>query len=204
LPEWIVSRETIHRLTLFASLVEKWSRHINLVSKGDISTLWPRHIDDSLQIAPLVCSDDAPGIDLGSGAGFPGLVLAIATGRPFHLIEADQRKCAFLREAARAVSAPVFVHATRIESSDLTSAKLITARGLAPLVQLLELASPMLDPEGVCIFLKGRSVEGELTQAMRQWHMKVRLWRSRTDPEARILHVSEIKRARYVGADSSG
>jgi 16S rRNA (guanine527-N7)-methyltransferase len=136
----------------------------------------------------------ARAIDLGSGAGFPGLILAIATGVPFDLIEADQRKAAFLREAARITSAPARVHATRVEAADIPPALLITARALAPLPKLLSLAAPLLAPAGTCLFLKGTSARSELTDAEREWHMQVDSISSRTAPGARILRITDLSR----------
>jgi 16S rRNA (guanine527-N7)-methyltransferase len=197
-----VSRETRERLELFVKLIEKWSSRINLVGRNDLSTLWLRHVEDSLQIAPLLGDPANRVIDLGSGAGFPGMVLAIAVGHPFHLIEADQRKAAFLREVARVVQAPAEIHACRIECSDLPSVGLITARALAPIQRLLHLAQPLLQAGGACVFLKGRGVDQELTKAAADWHMKVDQWQSRTAPDSRILRISEITLARRAGATS--
>jgi len=192
LPPADVSRETRERLEVFAAELTRWSRRINLISKGDLDHLWPRHIEDSLQLAPLLSNHDPPAIDLGSGGGFPGLILAIATAHEFHLVEADQRKATFLREAARLTNAPVTVHASRIEALDLPPARVVTARALAPLPDLLRLATPKLRPDGICLFLKGRTAQDELTQARRQWHIQTTQWRSRTNPDACILQLSEI------------
>jgi 16S rRNA (guanine527-N7)-methyltransferase len=134
------------------------------------------------------------GIDLGSGAGFPGLILAYSTGVRFDLIEADQRKAAFLREAARMLKAPVQVHAARIESAPLAPAPVVTARALARLPRLLELAAPKLSPGGVCLFLKGASSASELTDAGREWHMRVEQSPSRTAPGSVIYRISELCR----------
>ncbi len=153
-----------------------------------------------MQIAPLLDKERSVAIDLGSGAGFPGLILAIATDKPFHLVEADKRKAAFLREAAREVNAPVQVHAVRIEAAILPRASVITARALAPITELLHLALPLLSPDGRCIFFKGRNVENELTQARRQWQMQLTRWQSRTEPSASVLQISEIVLARHAGA----
>jgi 16S rRNA (guanine527-N7)-methyltransferase len=131
---------------------------------------------------------------LGSGAGFPGLILALATRVPFDLIEADQRKAAFLREAARVTDAPVRVHATRIEAAGVAPAPLVTARAVAPLSKLLALAAPLLAPGGQCLFLKGASVQSELTHAATQWHMHVERIPSRTAPDASILRISDPSR----------
>ncbi|HEX7200391.1 MAG TPA: RsmG family class I SAM-dependent methyltransferase [Dongiaceae bacterium] len=133
-------------------------------------------------------------MDLGSGGGLPGLVLAIATGRPFHLVEADQRKAAFLREAARATAAPATIHACRIEALDLPPAPVITARALAALTVLLGMAHRFLAPGGICVFPKGRSVTDELTQAAAEWHMVITQTASSTDPAATLLRISEIRR----------
>jgi 16S rRNA (guanine527-N7)-methyltransferase len=190
-----VSRETEERLTVFVELLIKWSRTLNLVSRRDLEEIWPRHVADSLQLLPSLGQRSGRVIDLGSGGGFPGLVLAIAADRPFDLIESDQRKAAFLREAARATAAPATVHAARIEAVSLPPAPTITARALAPLNDLLGLAAPLLEPDGVCLFLKGRGATDELTAAAAHWHMRVERVRSRTDPSGSILHISEIRRA---------
>jgi 16S rRNA (guanine527-N7)-methyltransferase len=189
-----VSRETLAALETFAALLLRWNRTVNLVSPGDEPLLWQRHIADSLQVASLIRRPCDRAIDLGSGAGFPGLILALATNVTFDLIEADQRKAAFLREAARITGAPVHVHAVRIEVANLPPAPLITARGLAPLPKLLALAEPLLAPGGECLFLKGANVQTELTHAAAQWHMQVERIPSRTAPDACILRISDLHR----------
>jgi 16S rRNA (guanine527-N7)-methyltransferase len=181
-----VSRGTAEALERFAALLLRWNRTLNLVSARDEPVLWDRHIVDSLQLVPLMHPVPEHAIDLGSGAGFPGLVLALVTGVSFHLIEADQRKAAFLREAARVTGAPVVVHPIRVETVRLPPARLITARGLAPLHKLLALAAPLLAPDGV--------VEAELTHAAARWHMRVDCVPSRTAPNAHILRISELTR----------
>jgi 16S rRNA (guanine527-N7)-methyltransferase len=188
------SRETLEALERFTSLLLRWNRTVNLVSKRDQPLLRKRHIADSLQLVPLMQPLPACAIDLGSGAGFPGLILALATRVPFDLIEADQRKAAFLHEAARVTGATVRVHATRIESAGLAPAPLVTARALAPLSKLLALAAPLLAPRGQCLFLKGADVQSELTHAATQWHMHVERIPSRTAPDACILRISNPNR----------
>ena len=189
-----VSRETAERLDQFVALVLAWNRTINLIGKQDAAQIRARHLDDSLALLPHLPEGFARAIDLGSGGGFPGLVLAIATGRPFDLVESDQRKAAFLREAARVTNAPATVHAARIEAVRLAPAPLVTARALAPLATLLDWATPLLAPGGVCVFPKGRTAEQELTQAREQWHMRVEQWSNPLAPDARILRLSEISR----------
>ena len=182
-----VSRETLQS---FAGLLLQWNRRLNLISRGDESLLWERHIADSLQLAELMVPRPDRAIDIGSGAGFPGLILAIATGVRFDLIEADQRKAAFLREAARILDAPAQVHACRAEVVQLPPAPLITARAVAPLPALLGLAAPLLAPGGACLFLKGAHVNDELTAAGAEWHIQVQQLPSRT-PEGSILRITE-------------
>ncbi len=196
LPNFVPSPEVVARLKTFATLLATWNRRINLVSRGDLARLWERHIADSLQLVPLMPENLPGAVDLGSGAGFPGLVLAIATGVPFSLIEADHRKAAFLIEAARLTNAPVSVQTVRIEKIRLSPARLVTARALAPLPDLLALADPFLAPGGVALFPKGESAGNELTAAAAEWHMRIERFSSRTDPTASILRISEIRRVR--------
>jgi 16S rRNA (guanine527-N7)-methyltransferase len=190
-----VSREAIAKLEKFAGLLLRWNATVNLIARGDEPFLWERHVQDSLQLVPFVPPGATGGIDLGSGAGFPGMVLALATRVPFDLIEADRRKAAFLFEAARLTGAPVRVHPVRIEASDLPPAPLITARALAALPRLLALATPLLAPNGICLFLKGANADAELTQAESEWQMQVDGIPSRTTPGARILRISNLRRA---------
>ena len=191
-----VSRETLAELDRFAALLLRWNSTVNLVARTDEPFLWVRHIADSLQLAPLMAPQPERAIDLGSGAGFPGLILALATGVLFDLIEADQRKAAFLREAARVTSAPVRIHPIRIEAAQLPPAPLITARAVAPLPKLLALAAPLLAPGGMCLFLKGANADAELTHAATQWQMQADGIPSRTAPGARILRITELSRVR--------
>lgn len=184
------------QLQIFAALVQKWSPKINLVSKSDLSHIWTRHIEDSLRLLPFIPSSASRAIDLGSGAGFPGLVLCIASGLPFDLIESDARKAAFLSEAARQTGAPAKIHNCRIEAANVQPAPLITARALAPLGKLVGLAAPLLESDGFCLFPKGRSAETELTDATTLWHMKAERISSPAWGDSCILKVSHI---RHVG-----
>ncbi len=187
------------RLWDFARLIEIWNRRINLISRNDVPALWERHILDSAQLAPLLPADCARLTDLGSGAGFPGLVLAIVTECHVDLVEVDERKAAFLREAARLTGAAVTVHTSRAESVQLPRASVVTARALAPLPQLLRLAVPLLAESGVCLFPKGRGVANELTAARREWHMQVEQFPSRTSASATLLRLREISPAKPTG-----
>ena len=190
-----VSRETLVRLEIYADLLLKWNHRINLISRRTVADVWTRHFQDSLQLVPLMPTGVARGIDIGSGAGFPGLVLAVATGVPFDLVEADVRKAAFLREVAASIDAPVTIHAARIEDLALTACALVTARALAPLADLLVLAKPFIANGGVALFPKGARAGQELTDADAKWHMRVERHPSVTDPNGVILRLTEVKRA---------
>lgn len=190
-PDEIVSRETIARLKEYERLLRRWNQVVNLVGAADLGQIWERHIADCLQLLPLLPSN-GPYLDIGSGAGFPGLVLAIASGKPFHLVESDRRKAAFLREAGRLCGANVIVLASRIESVEPPKARLITARAVAPLPKLLELAFPHLHPLGSCLFQKGAKLEAELTAANAEWNMTVARLPSLTDSDSVILQISGL------------
>ena len=187
----------MERLRGFVDLLLRWNRRINLVSARSAEDVWRRHVIDSLQLLPLLPADGSvPLLDIGSGAGFPGLVLAAATGRKASLVEVDKRKAAFLVEAsARLGLANVEVHAKRIEDAELPKARLLTARALAPLPELLRHAHALLSPDGVALFPKGRTAEEELTDASRDWMMRVERFPSRTDSASTILRISEIRPA---------
>jgi 16S rRNA (guanine527-N7)-methyltransferase len=190
-----VSRETHERLKVYAELLLRWNQSINLISRADEPQFWQRHVEDSLQLVPHIPLQTERAIDLGSGGGLPGLVLAIATGIPFDLVESDNRKAAFLREAARATAAPISVHAVRIETANLPKAALITARALAHVTQLLGLMEHLLARDGTALLLKGAAAEQELTDAQAAWNMRIQRFPSRTHPAGVILKLSEVTRA---------
>ncbi len=199
-----VSRETLARLECYVGLLEKWTRAINLVSAESLSDVWRRHILDSAQLTdclPRLSERPPTVLDLGSGAGLPGLVLAILGVGPVHLVEADGRKATFLREAARATKAAVTVHEARVESLEPFPVDVVTARGLAPLDRLLDLAAPFLlsahqhgdaPPSPTGLFLKGRNVEAELTEARKNWNMTVECMASISDPRGVVLRISGL------------
>ena len=181
-------REALER---FASLLLRWNRSINLVGRGDEHALWERHIGDSLHLVPLIPRATDRAIDLGSGAGFPGIVLALVTGIPFTLVEADQRKATFLAEARRVTGAPIAVYRGRIETADIPPAPLVTARAVAPLPRLLDLVAPKLMPGGIALLPKGERAAAELTAARRGWQMNVVRIPGRT-PGTVVLKISEL------------
>jgi len=158
-----VSRETIEKFQLYLTLLEKWQRRINLVSKSTLADAWQRHILDSGQLAAYFPPQTRQILDVGSGAGFPGLVLAIMGGVTVDLVESDQRKAVFLLTVIRELGLPAKVHNQRIETMPNLCPDVITARALAPVPKLLNLIETQLHSDGVCLFLKGASVEDELT-----------------------------------------
>jgi len=185
---------TAAKLDAFLDLLLRWNSRINLVADRAPEAIRARHIADSLQLLPLIPEGAGPLADLGSGGGFPGLVLALATGREMHLVESDRRKAAFLTEAAARLGLDkVRVHPRRIEAAALPPIAVLTARALAPLTELLPHAARFLAPGGVAIFPKGRTAEAELTEALRGWHLQVERFASRTDPHATIFRLSEIR-----------
>jgi len=193
-----VSRETLARLKRYAEMLEKWNRRINLVGRGTIDDLWRRHMLDSAQLLPLIPADAVSLVDLGSGAGFPGLVLAICGLENVHLIEADRKKCAFLREVAREADTRVTIHNKRIKEIESFQADIVTSRALAPLPKLLDMAVSFTKKHSILLFLKGRSADGELTEAAKEWNMRVDRIPSRTDPEGTILRLEAISRALHT------
>lgn len=190
-----VSRETLERLQAYLDLLARWQKVINLVGPATLADPWRRHILDSAQLMRFWPAGATRLADLGSGAGLPGLILAILGVPETHLLESDRRKAAFLREAARACGVAVTVHAARIEEVPPLRADVVSARALAPLPDLLGLAERHLRPGGICLFLKGRNVESELTAARESWTMRALREASLSDPESQILIISEIRRA---------
>jgi 16S rRNA (guanine527-N7)-methyltransferase len=194
-----VSHETVVRLDQFVAVFLRWNRVVQLVAASTLPKLWTRHVADSLQLVDLM-PDARIWVDLGSGGGFPGLIIAVALagrgGAVVHLVESDTRKAAFLREAARATSAPAKVHATRIESvaKQIGPVDVVTARALAPLPRIIELSGPFLSAGAAGIFLKGQDVDNELTEAAKSWKIRWRSVPSRTDPRGRVLVVEAAQR----------
>ena len=198
-----VSRETLDRLELYRQLLVRWTARINLVSRASLADAWRRHFLDSAQLIdhlpPAPAGRPRIVVDLGSGAGFPGLVLACLGAGEVHMVEADQRKAVFLREAARRLDVTATVHATRIEAMAAFPADLVSSRACASLPQLLlyasrfaETASDSLPP---CLFLKGKNLEEELTAAGKAWKMTYERFPSRSDPSGTILRIGIASRA---------
>jgi 16S rRNA (guanine527-N7)-methyltransferase len=193
-----VSRETGERLDLLARELRRWQEVKNLVGLGTLDAIWTRHIADSLQLLDLAPQARA-WVDLGSGAGFPGLVLGIAAlerdGMRVDLVESNGRKCAFLRHVARLTGAPVTIHEARAEAviGGFAGAEVVTARALGPLSRLLGWSEALLTTGAMGLFPKGREVEAELTEAAKSWRFDAELVPSRTDSEGRIVRIHSLK-----------
>ena len=194
-----VSRETADRLDRFVALLLRWQQRINLIAPSTERTLWTRHVADSLQLLGLA-PEARVWADLGSGAGFPGLVIACALAdvadARVYLVETNLKKIAFLREAVRTTGAPGIVRAGKIEdfaASPPEPMDVVVARALAPLPKLFELAFPLLKSGALGVFPKGQDVATELTEASKSWNVHASLMQSRTDPKSHIVVVRELE-----------
>jgi 16S rRNA (guanine527-N7)-methyltransferase len=198
LAELGVSRESLERLALFIGLLFQWQARMNLVASSTLKTVWSRHVIDSLQALPLIQDGPEGAIaDLGSGGGFPGVPLAIVSGRRVNLFEANAKKAAFLHEALRLTGGQGHVVLGRIE--DIAKPQhgeyaFVTARALAPLPQLLAYAAPFLEAGAAGLFLKGKDLARELTESAKSWRIKADSRPSLTDSEAVLLFVKEASR----------
>lgn len=182
------------RLLRYADVLQRWQRRINLVGPSTLGDVWRRHFLDSAQLLPLLPPRTRVLVDLGSGAGFPGMVLAIFGVPEVHLIEADQRKAIFLAEVSRETLTPVTIHPQRIDQVPSFPADAITARALAPLATLLRLAAPFAVPHTVAVFPKGRDVDKELTTLGELPKMTIERLPSRTDPAGTLLRIQGLGR----------
>jgi 16S rRNA (guanine527-N7)-methyltransferase len=198
-----VSRETLDRLDRFVALLLKWQQTTNLIAASTVPIVWTRHIADSLQLLELA-PQAKTWVDVGTGGGFPGLVIACALGgqgRVVHLVEGSTKKAAFLREAVAETQSPALVHAVRMENFVETfagKADIVTARAVSPLSSLLGQCWPLLRNGTLGMFPKGQDVEAELTEASKYWKMEADLVPSRTDPRARIVMVRALASRRHV------
>lgn len=197
--DWDVSRETLDRLQTYEALIRAWNPRINLVSASTLAALWTRHFGDSAQLFSLAPENARLWADLGSGGGFPGLVIAIlaAEARPalsVTLVESDQRKAAFLATAARTLGLSVVVRAERIETLPPLGADVLSARALAPLDTLLGYAERHLAPGGVALFPKGATVDAELARALEHWRFSYQKEPSKTAADGVVLIIGGISR----------
>lgn len=174
-------------------LLRTWQKRINLVADSTLEQAWERHLLDSAQLWPHLPAADARIADIGSGAGFPGLVLAILGARDVHLIERDVRKCAFLREAARLTDTRVTLHPISAEAMDGEKFDVVTSRACAPLAALCALSFPLLRRDGICLFLKGKNYSTEEERTHAAWEYDRELFPSLTEEEGRILLLRRLR-----------
>jgi 16S rRNA (guanine527-N7)-methyltransferase len=199
-----VSRETAARLERYESLLLKANQSLSLISPSTQATIWTRHFLDSAQLARIIPAPEAPVLDIGTGAGFPGLVLAIMGLPHIHVVEHNMRKVAFLRGVIADLGLAVTVHAMKSEAIKPFRAGTVTARALKPLPQLIALGGRFLGPGSVCVFPKGRRAQEELVEAEQGWSMQVERFPSMTDSESTIFRLSEIHAAEPVRAAQTG
>jgi 16S rRNA (guanine527-N7)-methyltransferase len=191
-----VSRETLARLKAYVGMLGKWNARQNLVSASSLAEVWRRHVWDSAQLAAFIPAEAESLIDLGSGAGFPGLVLALLRpGLRVTLTDSVAKKCRFLEAAAARMGINVAVKNERIEGSNTAAFDVVTARACAPLTRLLGYAQPFQRSGTLNLFLKGQSVEAELTEARKSWRMKAVRHPSLSDPSGTILEIRELRHA---------
>lgn len=188
--QYNVSQETLARFDRYADLLRLWNPKINLVGPTTLPDLWSRHFIDSAQLFSYL--PEGRLVDLGSGAGFPGLALAILGRDDVHLVESDQRKSVFLREVARETKTAVTVHSKRIEDISPLQADVITARALAPLERLVPWAWRHLKADGQMVFLKGADLDREIAALDRHWMFSIERFASRTAPDAAIVRLTHL------------
>lgn len=193
-----VSRETREKLEKFSALLTKWTGKINLIGPSTVSDVWSRHILDSVQIYKLAPRNWKTWVDLGSGGGLPGIVVAVLAseddGKDVTLVESDVRKCAFLRTALRETATAGKVVNARIEDCDPMGADVLSARALAPLPRLMEFADRHLGPGGVALFSKGQKASNEIDEALEGWRFACEKHASETDANGVILRIGDLKR----------
>lgn len=197
-----ISHEINEKLKAYLALLEKWQPKINLISNSTLDNAWERHFEDSLQVLDVIPDGENTLYDLGSGAGFPGLVLAITRDDlDVHLIESDQKKCVFLKTVSRETKTPVQIHNCRIESvsretDELAMPDIITARALASLNELFEYCADWIEanPDLILIFMKGENADKELQKLEGKWKFKCRTCVSKTAENAKILIFTDIYR----------
>jgi 16S rRNA (guanine527-N7)-methyltransferase len=188
------------RLEIYADLLKRWNSRINLVAPSTLPNLWTRHIADSAQVFELAPPEARSWVDLGTGGGFPGLVVAVlaaelAPDLAVTCIESDQRKATFLRTVLRETGIKAEVRAERIEAAPAMNADVVSARALAALDRLLPMVQRHLKPGGIALFPKGDSYRSEVQQALESWRFAADTYPSQTNPNAVILKVGDIRRA---------
>ncbi len=189
-----VPRETIEQLETYAALLMRWQAKINLVSASTLPNIWERHFADSAQLFPLLKDKNGVLLDFGSGAGFPGMVLATLGCTNVHLVESDRKKCIFLREVARSLGVAVEIHNERIENLQIPTVSTITSRGCASLNKLLAFSESFFQENTQCLFPKGENYTKELEEAKNFWDAEFTLHPSSTNALVNIIEVQRLTR----------
>jgi 16S rRNA (guanine527-N7)-methyltransferase len=189
-----VSRGTFESLNLYHDLLLKWQATINLVGKDTLSDVWRRHFLDSLQLIKYIEDKNSVIVDLGSGAGFPGMALAIYGYKNVHLIESDSRKVAFLREVARVTNTKITIHNCRIENNPIDKVDIFISRACAPLEKLFQLISSSVSRETICLFHKGKNYSIEDESASKKWQYDMDVTPSIVDSQSVVLKISNIRK----------
>ncbi|MBL8676466.1 MAG: 16S rRNA (guanine(527)-N(7))-methyltransferase RsmG [Alphaproteobacteria bacterium] len=201
-----VSRETFEKLKVYQRVLEAWQKKLNLISSSTLPNVWERHFKDSLQLLPYLPSSKSKLIDLGSGAGFPGLVLAIANPDflDVTLIESDLKKCVFLENVSRETNTPVTILNERIETlKNPLKFDIVAARGLAPLSLLIEYAAPLMNMSSFCLFFKGKEFESEVKDSKKKWDFNLEFYPSLIDSRGRILKITHPKKVSLYDKNNS-
>lgn len=200
-----VSQESREKFVRYAALLREWQERMNLVAASTLPQLAQRHFADSAQLFPLLPKHAKTLVDIGSGAGFPGLILAIMAAEKMpdltiHLVESIQKKAAFLRAVVDELGLPTIIHAGRVEALKQITADIITARAVASVAELFRLAQPITRPETIFLLLKGEKAQEELTAARQTWHFTNRVIPSLTDPRGQILQIESVihKKSRHA------
>lgn len=194
-----VSRETMENIKIYATHLTKWQKNINLVSGSTIESLWERHFYDSYQLKDYFEGAEQRKLrilDIGSGAGFPGLLLSMLDIGEFHMVESNGKKCAFMRQVIRDTNSTAIVHAERVEEMDIFPVDYIISRACAPLDKLLRLAQNFIQEDVICLFLKGQTASEEIEEAQKNWSFHVEKFTSKSEDTGVILKVSHIKALR--------
>ena len=193
----VIDNNHLILLKTYQNLLETWQKKLNLVSSSSIPEAWNRHFVDSYQLISYLPPEPLTLLDIGSGAGFPGLVLAIVRQQSLAvtLVESDFKKCIFLENVSRETKTPVTILNSRIERIEKSmKGDIITARGLAPLTQLLEYAFPLMKEKSICLFLKGKDALKEIEKAQKNWNFGLEIYPSLTDSQGRILKVEHLRK----------
>lgn len=189
-----VSHETFEQLSIYRDILLKWQSKINLIGPDTVQDIWTRHFLDSLQLATIIPNRNQTICDIGTGAGFPGLVLAIVGYHNVHLIDSDLRKTIFLKEVKRLTSTNVHIHQERIEHVALNKVDVVVSRACASLDQLFSIAEHVISRETICLFHKGKNYTKELDIALKMWSFDVTVIPSMADPQSVILKISHLSR----------